>query len=149
MIPEQLTKTAIKTWVDRISRIDEASGMPECPFAREAWNRRRVHIHNIENGFLLSQCAAIAASVRKNHLFMVVFDTTAYSADRIAEVAEELNSRTHDILFLATHPDSDSPSHPTLGVIFIQHKSEMVEAVNKLRKTTYYDNEPLPEWYTG
>ncbi len=137
---------AIKAWVDRVSLIDETSRMPECPFAKEAWKNDRVEVYR-DNGFLKSNCTSKSSTITPGHLAMVVFNPENYDSGYVSDIAEQLNKLFPNLLFLATHPDNEFPSHPTLGVIFIQHKAEMIEAVNKLRKTTYYDSEPLPEWY--
>jgi hypothetical protein len=118
--------------------------MPECPFARMA--DIRFHIARTE---LLLTSLRLSRDLKPKQVIVLNFDPDKFSLGRVEDDVDRLNLllRSKDRIILFTHPDSDEPSHPELGIVFIQHRSDMISSVNILRRTSYYDSKSLPEWY--
>jgi hypothetical protein len=144
--PEIIWRHLIEKWIGKLSQPSKAhNGMPECPFAKGADVVYRAARHEI-----LLTSLRLSRDLKPRQIIMLSFNPGSFSLKRIEDDVDRLNQllKSKDRIVLFTHPDSDEPSHPTLGIVFIQHRSEMISAVNILRRTSYYDTMSLPEWYS-
>jgi hypothetical protein len=144
------SRTEFESWIEKLSEPSaKFGGMPECPFAKRAWQEAGVVFENCE-WRAVKRLTQIVCSFDPDdsRVHVLSFTPEAYDHDLIENIVDGTNTCWPHLLVLATHPNDDAPSHPSLGLIFIQRRADMIAAVDALRETPYYDNNPLPEWYT-
>ncbi len=119
-------------------------GIPECPFARSA-----SILYMAARTELLLTTLRLSRDLKPKQIILLNFNPKKFTLSMVEDDVDRLNRllSRKDRIILFTHPDSDEPSHPSLGIVFIQRRSDMITAVNILRRTSYYDNKSLPEWY--
>lgn len=143
-----MTRQLLKAWIKQLSKPNpKFGGMPECPFARSAMEQGKVVLKNCYQSLAYHIWLVDDKGAETDKVYLLMFDTDWYSAGEIDGIVDYYNRIYLHLLILAAHPKHDEPSHPTLGLVFIQRKADMIAAVDYLRTTAYYDNNPLPEWY--
>jgi hypothetical protein len=143
-----MSEAMVERWISQLSEPNpKFGGQPECAFAQNAWRKATVEFEDCGLNLLDRLLDISTGYVEEGKVHLLKFDVDGYYADLLDDIVAYYNELQPHLLFLATHPLHDEPSHPTLGLVFVQRKADMIAAVDYLRTTSYYDNNPLPEWY--
>jgi hypothetical protein len=142
-----MTRELLTQWISELAAPNpKYGGQPTCPFAQNALAKNKVVLEYC-GPYLLDRLHRLTYIEPSVDVYVLEFIPHLYDADLLDTIVEQLNTTHPYLLVLATHPKHDDPSHPTLGLVFVQRKADMIAAVDYLRTTSYYDNNPLPEWY--
>lgn len=129
-------------WISELAKGD-------CPFARPAWIADKVDVIEFRRDLLQTILFLGRRVLRPERIVLLCFDPDRVTTTSVADAVDAANIflRHQDRMVLYTHPHAKHHrSHPTLGVVFIQFLSEMVDAARRLASTSYYDTRPYPEW---
>jgi hypothetical protein len=143
-----VTREILAQWIDELAKPNpKYAGQATCPFAQSAWRQGSVGYEDCRELLATRAAEIVGRPIGARKMHVLEFNPHFYSVDIIAGIVEEMNTKLPDLLVLYIHPDDDEPSHSTLGLVLIQRRDDMMEAIEALRKTAYFDNNPLPEWY--
>ena len=143
-----MTRQAVEQWISELAAPNEKlAGQATCPFAQSAWREGRVEYEDCDLVLLNRLYRVVSGFVASRKVHVLEFDPADYDADLLGWMVERINADHPHLLVLYIHPDDDEPSHPTLGLVLVQRRDDMMAAIEVLRKTPYFDNNPLPEWY--
>jgi hypothetical protein len=132
----------LRQWIAELDR-------GECPFAKRAWDEGRVSLYSVGSNPLDEILALALSDFDRGRIILLAFDPEKLALATVEDAVADANEILTGCLVLFTHPHDSDPSHPTFGLIFIQHKSEMMQAAGLLARTGYYDTRQYPEWYTA
>lgn len=143
-----MTREILTQWIDELAKPNPKYGrQATCPFAQNAWRQGSVEYEDCGQVLFNRLYRAVNGHVDSRKMHLLEFDPASYEIDLLSWVVEQINNDHPHLLVLYIHPDDDEPSHPTLGLVLIQRRDDMMAALEALRKTAYFDNNPLPEWY--
>jgi hypothetical protein len=148
-----MTRQAVEQWISELAAPNpKFGGQATCPFAQSAWREGHLEYEDcgrgqFRHGLLNRLYHVVYGFVGARKVHVLEFDPADYDVDLLAWIVERINAVHPHLLVLYIHPDDDEPSHPTLGLVLVQRRDDMMATIEVLRKTPYFDNNPLPEWY--
>ena len=132
----------IEEWVDVLSKPDlETSGVPLCPFAKQAWHKGQVNVQIDEDLWGLV-CREIAEFNYAYKVVMCVQEESNQDYFQLEASCYALNRwlrHTGKDLWLLSYQEDRS-------IVFIQTLSDLDDAADILQKLGYYDNYPADDY---
>lgn len=128
--------------------LEAFGGLPACPFARAAWAQNNVMLHVIYD---IDVVLDIKNSIDPFSPMIHVcawLDYDELTADEFQKCIDHQNENHFGVWLMGFHPDSEentmTPEFDGLveddyALILVQSLEHLVEASDKLRRTSYYD----------
>ena len=132
-------------WIQHISQAkDELGGFSICPFAKKAFEEKKVFWSYID----YEPEAYILRYIEATPEFELIafYNLSKNLTDEdLKNVISKLQSKRNDLIFLKDHPNNPgiingvSTSNGKYPVILVNPRKSLEEAREKLKKTKYYD----------
>jgi hypothetical protein len=123
-------------------------GLPACPFARAAWERQNVMLHVLYDIDVITDIKLAINPFAPNVHICAWVDYDEMTADEFQAWIDHHNENHFGVWLMGFHPDSDenvmTPEFDGLveddyALVLVQSLQHLVEASDKLRRTSYYD----------
>lgn len=139
----------ITDWVKKVSeRRDKLGGFQICPFAKKAFEDKKVFIYEINEEpetYILSYIKTFN-SIYDFELIIFVNTINKFTNDELLDLISKLQAKRDDLIFLKDHPadpgfiNGVNTGNGHYPIILAQPKDKLLSARESLKKTKYYDN---------
>lgn len=132
-------------WVHRISeKRDELGGFSVCPFAKKAFEDKKVFLSYMSNN-PEDEILKYIDSTPEFELIAFFNIGKTLLDDDLLKIISSLQNKRPDLIFLKDHPDNPGfingveTGNKEYPAILVQPRDKLEEAREKLKKTKYYD----------
>jgi hypothetical protein len=134
-------------WIKRISKKkDELGGFAICPFAKKAFEEKKVFWSYI--GYETEAYILRYIEATPDDFEVIIFYNLSKNLtnEDLLSIIAKLQEKMPDMVFLKDHPDNPgfingvNTSNGEYPTILVQPRNKLEESRNKLLKTKYYDH---------
>lgn len=134
-------------WIKRLSeKRDELGGFSICPFAKKAFEEKKVFWSYIGQESVAYILRYIEATPDDFEVIIFYNLSKNLTDEDLLSIIEKLQEKMPDMVFLKDHPDNPgfingvNTSNGEYPIILVQPRNKLEEARSKLLNTKYYDS---------